>query len=151
MLIFLQMQFSSAWIRANRSDVFTVLIKKSPIQADRIGDNNAGGKGGIRTHGTLLRFTAFPMLPVQPLLHLSAKLKKLTQSLSTHSSTTIRRLGSSPTTGSGRRHSIVAYSQVYNKPASNAPSIGATQNSQSCRRSPSPAPTTEQGRCFVPD
>ena len=32
---------------------------------------NAGGKGGIRTHGTLLRFTAFPMLPIQPLLHLS--------------------------------------------------------------------------------
>jgi hypothetical protein len=30
-----------------------------------------GGKGGIRTHGTLLRFTAFPVLPVQPLLHLS--------------------------------------------------------------------------------
>ena len=30
-----------------------------------------GGKGGIRTHGTLLRFTAFPMLPIQPLLHLS--------------------------------------------------------------------------------
>ena len=35
---------------------------------------NDGGKGGIRTHGTLLRFTAFPVLPVQPLLHLSAKL-----------------------------------------------------------------------------
>ena len=31
----------------------------------------SGGKGGIRTHGTLLRYTAFPVLPVQPLLHLS--------------------------------------------------------------------------------
>ncbi len=30
-----------------------------------------GGKGGIRTHGSLLRITAFPVLPVQPLLHLS--------------------------------------------------------------------------------
>ncbi len=32
-----------------------------------------GGESGIRTHGTLNRFTAFPMLPVQPLLHLSMK------------------------------------------------------------------------------
>ena len=35
----------------------------------------SGGKSGIRTHGTLLRLTAFPVLPVQPLLHLSAKIK----------------------------------------------------------------------------
>ena len=35
----------------------------------------SGGKGGIRTHGTLLKFTAFPVLPVQPLLHLSENVK----------------------------------------------------------------------------
>jgi hypothetical protein len=38
--------------------------------------SNHGGKGGIRTHGTLLRFTAFPMLPIQPLLHLSLECSK---------------------------------------------------------------------------
>ena len=43
---------------------------KIPIQ------NQYGGKGGIRTHGTLLRFTAFPVLPVQPLLHLSVKIRQ---------------------------------------------------------------------------
>ena len=33
--------------------------------------NRTGGKGGIRTHGKLVWYTAFPVLPVQPLLHLS--------------------------------------------------------------------------------
>jgi hypothetical protein len=42
---------------------FKIQNQKSSIQ------NQTGGKGGIRTHGTLLRFTAFPMLPIQPLLH----------------------------------------------------------------------------------
>ena len=44
--------------------------KERPTRMPAFFDRD-GGKGGIRTHGTLLRFTAFPMLPVQPLLHLS--------------------------------------------------------------------------------
>jgi hypothetical protein len=30
-----------------------------------------GGEGGIRTHGTLLEYTAFPVLHLRPLGHLS--------------------------------------------------------------------------------
>jgi hypothetical protein len=52
-----------------------LLLRKRQIQNPKSQiQNRHGGKGGIRTHGTLLRFTAFPMLPIQPLLHLSVKL-----------------------------------------------------------------------------
>src|SRR5688572_1198291 len=48
-------------------------VQKNKPPAYAGGSDKDGGKGGIRTHGTLLRFTAFPVLPVQPLLHLSAR------------------------------------------------------------------------------
>jgi hypothetical protein len=48
-------------------------VRGKPCRGKRKGKKcgKSGGEGGIRTHGTLLAYTAFPVLHLRPLGHLS--------------------------------------------------------------------------------
>ena len=64
-LFFLFSDFLSHASMARQSE------NKNPIRRGRTGVICRCGERGIRTPGTLLRYTRFPGVPVKPLLHLS--------------------------------------------------------------------------------